>query len=246
MKFKQNTVVFATLFCLYACSSSLAQSWDNEVGDADWFSQTNWDADLLPDGTQDVIVDTTGETVLVTDQDPDATAQAKDLTLGSTAGANGELTITSSGLAQTTGDIILALGADSTATLIVTGSGSTLTAGGSFAIGAYGSGMLRVENGGMVSANGDSYIGYTGDAVGEVTISGAGSTWNNASGQIGVGYAGTGTLTVEDGGMVTSLFASVGSTLGGVGTARVTGENSQWQNTKTFLVGNACFLMVLL
>ena len=39
--------------------------------------------------------------------------------------------------------------------------------------------------------------------------------------------------------MVTSLFASVGSTLGGVGTARVTGEDSQWQNTKTFLVGNA-------
>ncbi|MBW8640679.1 autotransporter domain-containing protein [Hoeflea sp. WL0058] len=239
MCIKQNSAVYAVLFWLFASSFSFAQSWDNEVGDVDWFNPTNWDTDLLPDGTQDVIVDTTGETVQITDQDPDAPAQTRNLTLGSTAGANGELTISSGGIAQTAGFLSLGHGVNSTGTLIVTGADSMITVADNISVGTLGTGTLRVEDGATVTANADTLIGYSGDAVGEATISGAGSTLDIASGELIVGYAADGTLTVEDGGLVTSNLASIGSTPGSLGTATVTGANSQWNNTTTLYVGNA-------
>ncbi|KPB02003.1 autotransporter domain-containing protein, partial [Ahrensia marina] len=57
-----------------------------------------------------------------------------------------------------------------------------------------------IEDGGAVS-NGDGVIGNDSDGVGAVTVTGSGSTWDNTS-TLRVGNAGTGTLTIADGGAV--------------------------------------------
>ncbi|AFT68427.1 Autotransporter beta-domain protein [Alloalcanivorax dieselolei B5] len=75
----------------------------------------------------------------------------------------------------------------------------TLYVGGS---GQSGEGELRVENGGRVES-GTARIGYGAGAAGNVTVTGSTSHWET-QGEIEVGYAGNGTLVIDDGATVTS------------------------------------------
>ncbi len=97
--------------------------------------------------------------------------------------------------------------AGSTGTATVTGTRTQWNGG--FAIGFRGAGTLRVEDGARV--NGDSgSMGTHDGATGTVIVTGAGSQWNN-TGDLYVGRDGRGTLTVENGGLVTAgtLYASL-------------------------------------
>ena len=101
----------------------------------------------------------------------------------------------------------------STGTVIVDGAGSKWTVGYELDIGdSYGTGALRITNGGTVSS-GSSYVGgepYSNVVgTGTVTVEGPGSTWN--SGSLAVGYAGIGTLNIISGGTVTASSVSIGS-----------------------------------
>ncbi|WP_425397359.1 hypothetical protein [Aeoliella sp.] len=98
----------------------------------------------------------------------------------------------------------------STGSATITGADSLWTNGGDLSVGREGSGLLRVEAGGQVSNSKVGYIGYALGSAGEVTVTGPGSQWNNGS-HLYVGFEGSGTLTVEDGGQVTAstLFASL-------------------------------------
>ena len=97
--------------------------------------------------------------------------------------------------------------AGSNGTVTVTGPGSSWINGpsGGLNIGSFGTGTLTIANGGMVinitafTAN----IGNGAGSQGTVTVTGAGSTWSNSSG-VNIGNLGTGTLTIADGGTVTS------------------------------------------
>jgi T5SS/PEP-CTERM-associated repeat protein len=73
-------------------------------------------------------------------------------------------------------------------------------------VGLAGTGKLDITGSGVVE-NTYSHIGYYPDSQGAVTVDGAGSTWIN-SGNLHVGYNGTGIVTIDDGGLV-----SVGGTL---------------------------------
>ena len=66
----------------------------------------------------------------------------------------------------------------SSGTITVSDPGSTWTASGSFFIGNSGSGLLQVLNGGVASTTGNSHLGITAGATGDVNVSGAGSTLN--------------------------------------------------------------------
>ena len=95
-------------------------------------------------------------------------------------------------------------------------------------VGANGTGMLVIQNGGTLTDIG-GFIGNLPGGIGVVTVSGAGSRWTNV-GTLVVGGLGTGTLTIQNGGVVNSGGGgSVG--LLGSGAVTVTGPGSTWNNT---------------
>ncbi len=94
--------------------------------------------------------------------------------------------------------------------VMVNGAGSKWTNSGNLYIGigdpwdsgvAGGVAILWISNGGSVSDT-NAYIGYAPDSTSVVTVDGAGSTWTNSGGELYVGYAGSGTLNITDGGSV--------------------------------------------
>ncbi|MEO8023509.1 autotransporter domain-containing protein [Polaromonas sp.] len=109
--------------------------------------------------------------------------------------------------------------------------------GGSLLVGDTGTGTLTVSNGGAVSNTGGAYLGIGfGAGAGNVTVTGAGSTWSNQS-VLHVGNTRTGTLTVSNGGTVSSATGYLGFDAGAVGNATVTGAGTRWTNGQ-LRVGN--------
>jgi len=118
----------------------------------------------------------------------------------------------------------------------VTGPGSKWTNSAGLIVGAFGQGTLQVANGAMASNTSDSYIGFAPSGNGAVTVRGTGSLWNN-SGDMNIGYAGTGQLTVSGGGRVNNTIGNLGTDVGSMGTATVTGAGSTWANSGGLFVG---------
>jgi T5SS/PEP-CTERM-associated repeat protein/autotransporter-associated beta strand protein len=122
----------------------------------------------------------------------------------------GEMTIADGGRVTNTNGFLGARdGGSGTAT--VTGPGSTWESSSQLILGLGAStGTLTVENGGTV-INSDGRIGLSANSTGTVTVTGANSTLTDNGAILRVGYDGTGTLTIADGGLVT-----VGTATGGV------------------------------
>lgn len=92
-------------------------------------------------------------------------------------------------------------GSDGSAT--VSGPDAVLDNSRSTVVASQGTGTLHIYDGGTVNS-GDYRAGYIGagyGSVGVATVSGAGSTWNNA-GNLVIGSSGTGTLNLADGAAV--------------------------------------------
>ncbi len=96
------------------------------------------------------------------------------------------------------------VGADSGGDVVVTGAGTNWVNTGQLTIGSYGQGDLLVEAGGKVSSN-QGYIGSGAGADGHVTVTGPGSSWVTTAYNINVGNFGTGTLRIENGGLVRAV-----------------------------------------
>ncbi len=136
----------------------------------------------------------------------------------------GTLTIQNGGTVNSAaggGSIGLSVG--STGTVTVTGSGSSWdnSPGAGLNIGSSGTGTLTIANGGMVINNTAfaANIGNSATSQGTVIVTGAGSTWINSSG-VNVGNAGTGTLTVANGGTVSGTI-TVANGAGSIGTLNI-------------------------
>ena len=85
------------------------------------------------------------------------------------------------------------------------------------AVGINAVGALTVTGGGTLS-NLDGYVGYaTLGSHGTVTVTGPGSNWGNSQ-VLYVGYFGTGTLTIEAGGTVSSMNGHVAAISNSAGT----------------------------
>ncbi len=161
------------------------------------------------------------------------------------------------------------LGFISTGTAAVTGTGSKWTNTGSLYVGGWGSGTLTVANGGTVSTV--TLHASLSDLLGNGTITAQGAVLDTdlvfdsthgttqtlsfgtggrldltvtASGDLGAGHKGTGTLRIADGVTVASTRGYLGYNPESSGTATVTGPGSTWTNSGTFYVGrygNATF-----
>jgi T5SS/PEP-CTERM-associated repeat protein len=126
-----------------------------------------------------------------------------------------------------------------TGTVSVDGKGSQWLSTGELIDGNSGTGSLSITDGGYVSNTTLAVIAGTSGKTGNVTVDGADltdptakSTWAN-SGQTRVGYAGTGTLTITNGGLVSDTDGFIGYAGGSTassGTVTVSGAGSTWTN----------------
>src|SRR5262249_38540117 len=129
----------------------------------------------------------------------------------------------------------------STGTAIVSGAGATWTNSGDLYIGRNGTGTLNIGGGGAVS-NGIGHVGgcagCSTDAVGTVTVDGAGATWTHRTALV-IGDSGTGQVTISGGGQVLTGSAGgfLGTRPGSSGTVMVTDAGSAWNISGQLVVG---------
>lgn len=127
------------------------------------------------------------------------------------------------------------------------GNASTWTNNGDLVVGQDGNGTLNISGGAQVG-NADGYIGagvgsQSNAAVSGHDSSGHASTWTN-TGTLYVGESGQGSLSIQDGGVVTSALASIGNSSGGVGSVTVSGRDingnaSTWNNANQIYIGES-------
>lgn len=139
----------------------------------------------------------------------------------------GTAQITTNGAQANT--IYLGFGSSDSGTVSISGSGN-LSENGIFFIGESGAGIVNVTSGGAISGN-RFILGDNAGSIGTATVSGSGSTWTNAATCI-VGFLGTGTLNIMNGGHVSDPAASIGKN----GTVTVDGQASTWTQISTLSV----------
>jgi len=151
--------------------------------------------------------------------------------LGSTWTNEGGLTINSGSSAvltiQNGGRVtsnIGTVGSTANGNAIITGGDSLWTITSGLTVGQSQSsvGSLLITDGGSVTNTFLASIGANSNSSGAVTVSGVGSQWT-ATGELRVGSSGSGSLTLLNGGNVTSTSGSIGHFAGSSGTATISG-----------------------
>ena len=147
-----------------------------------------------------------------------ATFDTQYATLGSAAGSTGTLNLTSA----------------SAGAFSVSGTGAVYD----LIVGRFGTGAINLSNGRDATVAGDTVLGLNVTGVGNVAVSGAGSTWTNA-GDLSIGAAGSGSLTVSVAATLSSANGFLGVNAGSSGAATVDGAGSSWTNSGNLYVGDA-------
>lgn len=187
--------------------------------------------------------------------------------LGSTG--NGTLTIQSGGTVATQavnnggfGNIGGGTGSRGTVTVgdpTADATTALLSIAGALNIGDLGTGILTVQNGGTVTTTGTTIFNGTTftstfDAIGSrvggsgtLTVTGPGAEWVSGKG-LNIGQAGSGTLSVSNGGQIETLGTSVndivGGSAGGSGTVTIDGTHGAgtiaagWTDSGGLIIGN--------
>jgi len=141
----------------------------------------------------------------------------------------GTLNVEASGIVSNGGSGGIGIQTNSVGVVTVIGSGSQWNNSESLVVGSMGNGTLNVEEGGVVSDTGggsydylyDSYIAKWPGSTGVATVTGPGSEWTNEN-SLSIGFGGSGTLNLNDGGLVT---VSGTTKLGNGGTINLAGGN---------------------
>ncbi|MBN2580696.1 MAG: hypothetical protein JXB10_17050 [Pirellulales bacterium] len=131
----------------------------------------------------------------------------------------------------------------STGTITVDGFGSIWTCFSNLLfVGYCGNGTLNITNGGAVMGETYSYhacyIGYDNISMGTVTVDGSGSTWKDLT-TLTIGYSGSGTLNLTNGGSVCNSFCILGYCNGSSGTVTIDGAGSILINKGDLYIGNS-------
>jgi len=114
------------------------------------------------------------------------------------------------GATVTTGNTWIGNTNSSSGEVTVTGAGSTWGAGGFVYVGNLGSGRLEIRDGATVSSRQVEIGRYAPSSGNLVTVTGDGSAWNTGGYAIVVGSEGSGALSIQDGGTVTSGSGLIG------------------------------------
>ncbi len=222
--------LLAIPFILSAATCAVAADWEGN-NSTDWFETGNWVGGVLPITGDDVVIDTPNQVIVDGNQTPDLGL----LTVGNND--TGALTIQNGGVANINFGFV-GYGSNSEGTITVSGQRSTLNNASRLIVGSVGTGALTIQNGGMVS-NSSSVIGSGSNSEGTVTVSGSGSSWVNTAALTVGGSEAIGTLTVENGGIVSNTTGTIGSLPGSKGTVTVGGSGSSWVNSEHLTIGNS-------
>ena len=147
------------------------------------------------------------------------------------------LTVGAGGVVSNNATGYVGYGGSSTGVATVSGPGSQWNNSSNLIVGFSGDGTLNVTDGGAVSNNSYSAIGYNFGSSSEATVSGSDSHWSNP-GALYVGRSGDGRLNVEAGGEVNNTHAFLGRYINSTGEATVTGPGSQWNNSNLTVGGD--------
>ncbi|WP_411754049.1 autotransporter outer membrane beta-barrel domain-containing protein, partial [Serratia sp. (in: enterobacteria)] len=129
-----------------------------------------------------------------------AKAGAQQLSIGSTAGAYGELNLSGAGSVVTSGGVIVR-------------------------VGEKGEGKVNITDGARLDGRGSgSYLGDSFGGKGSALISGSGSTWKAAT--LFVGYSGEGQMDIVDGGSVEAGTMRIGARVQSQGNVLISGAGS--------------------
>ena len=101
-------------------------------------------------------------------------------------------------------------------------------------IGDGSTGSMKISNGGALS---DMNVRIGGSGTGTVSITGTDSLLD--INELTVGYRGNGTLSVSDGGVITSPSGYIGYHENSIGRVIVSGSSSSWTNSEDIVVGRA-------
>ncbi len=149
--------------------------------------------------------------------------------VGGPPGPGDVATIGGGGIAATTLDLLLGMSVGQSGTLLLSGGGTSLTAGG-LGVGVFGKGRLAITSGATLittGAGGVDAVGYEGGSVGAATIDGIGSVWDSRAAFLNVGYQGQATLRVSNGGaLATAGYLAVDAVAGGMATVTADGAGS--------------------
>jgi T5SS/PEP-CTERM-associated repeat protein len=105
-------------------------------------------------------------------------------------------------------------------------------------------GTATVSNGGIVNAGSLILGGFYGGGTGYLTVTGAGSQWNNAqNAYVGVPN-GTGSLTIDSGGLLSSHSGVIAADAGSTGIVFINGTSSKWTLSGDVTVGTGGMLDV--
>jgi len=99
---------------------------------------------------------------------------------------------------------------------------------GSLQVGDGGAGQLTISQGGQVNS-GAADVGIQNGSIGTVTVTGQGSQWSLGGNALTIADAGSGTMSVQNGGVVLSGTSIIGSQAGATGNVTVSGTGSTWQ-----------------
>jgi len=158
------------------------------------------------------------------------------LSLGSQSGGAGVYQL--SGGQLYTGTAQVGQGTGGSGSFDIGSASSTWTNSGNLFVGSYGNGTLQVHDGARVDNTGNGNIGMYAGSTGVATVSGHSSSWSNGL-YLQVGTFGTGTLTVNGGAQVSSLFGDVGVFAGSTGTVNVNGAGSSWATAAELRIGDS-------
>ncbi|WP_417676804.1 autotransporter domain-containing protein [Roseibium sp.] len=152
---------------------------------------------------------------------------------------NGTLNITNGAKAIFTKGPYLSRDRNATGTVTISGSGSNLTAAGLMSVGAVGTGVLTISDGGTAEV-GSMTIGSGSTSGSSVTVSGSDSalTVTRTGNAFDVGFSDTGTLSISDGGkVVVGGSTSVGRLSKGSGTVTISGSDSKLTSADDIFLG---------
>ena len=248
--FNLTAVLIAAMLCVFVAEApGASRNWNGSF-DNDWFTGVNWTPNGIPANNDDltvgpylplppypprpstttaVFVDGGGSITAVTSM---GRAYFDDLTIGDTGSGSMDI-LTMGSISSVTGYV----GRSSTGAGSVTvDGGSRWSNSSSLYIGYNGDGELLVTNDGDVTSD-SSYLASNQGSSGSATVTGAGSTWTTGSLYVGSSAPASGSLTIADGGLVSSSYGGIGNGLAASGSASVTGVDSEWSITGALWMG---------
>jgi len=168
------------------------------------------------------------------------TAQSTTLDLSNdlVVGRRGSATLSLDGGAQLTvaGDGLLGEAVGAHGNVQLSGNGTRWRNTGDIAVGFDGTAAVSVLAGAEVFGDSNSLLGHRIGSSGALTVRGAGSSWT--TGDMHIGYAGNGSLSLDGGAHLLSRFGLLGTQAGAQGSAVIDGTATLW-STDTLLVGYA-------